>query len=118
MNLIKMANTKKKTKPIPLSMRGKKRYVYFELDSEEKLSKSAVSKALWKCFIDLYGSLGTAETKFWFIDFYNKKGILRCAHTEVEKAKTAVLFMKEADRITVKPKILRVSGSLKKLKTL
>ncbi|MFH1239686.1 MAG: Rpp14/Pop5 family protein [Candidatus Diapherotrites archaeon] len=112
-----MANIKKKTKPIPLSMRGKKRYVYFELDSEKKPSKSSVSKALWNCFIDLYGSLGTAEIKFWFVDFHNGKGILRCAHTEVEKAKTAVLFMKSVDGCAVTPKILRVSGSLKKLKT-
>ena len=80
-------------------------------------TKSLVSKALWKCFIDLYGSLGTAEIKFWFIDFHNGKGILRCAHTEVEKAKTAVLFMKDVDGIFVTPKILLVSGLLKKLKS-
>ena len=112
-----MANTKKKTKPIPLSMRGKKRYVYFELESETKLSKSAVSKSLWKCFLELYGSLGTAEIKYWFIDFHNGKGILRCAHNEVEKAKTAVVFMKSVDGIPVTPKILLVSGSLKKIKS-
>lgn len=112
-----MANAKKSIKPIPQSMRGKKRYIYFELISDRKLASGEVSKLLWNSFLRLYGEFGSAEIKFWFIEFADGKGIIRCAHDKVDKAKAAILFLKESENFGIMPKILRVSGSLKKIRS-
>ncbi len=110
-----MANEKISLNPIPLSLRGKKRYIKFELICKEKLIERDVSIALWKQFLQLFGELGTAKQKIWLVKFDSEKnqGVLRCALEEVEQVKAGLLFLKEVKGITVIPFILTVSGTIK-----
>ena len=112
-----MKNVKKSLKPIPPTLRGKKRYVLFELACDKKLSSPRVSDALWKTFLRIYGEFGAGEMKLWMIEFGNGKGIIRCAHNRVEQAKAGILFLTEVDGVPVIPKTLKTSGSLKKIRT-
>ena len=113
-----MKQVKKSIKPIPSSYRGKKRYILFELISEKKLNEKDVSRELWHNFLRLFGSIGCAKAKIWFILFDTKKnkGIIRCANETVEEVKAGLLFLKDVKGAAVIPKILLVSGSIKKLK--
>jgi ribonuclease P/MRP protein subunit POP5 len=109
---------KKSLKPIPLSLRGKKRYIEFELITESSLKEKDVSQAVWQSLLQNFGEFGTAKQKPWLISFNSKtsKGIIRCAHDKVDEVKTGLLFVKKVKNVKVVPKIIRVSGSVKKLK--
>ncbi|MBU1120611.1 hypothetical protein KJ660_01920 [Candidatus Micrarchaeota archaeon] len=106
-------------KPIPLSLRENKRYIVFELISKERFNFRNVRSELNRILFDLFGEKGVSELSFNFILFNekNSKGIIRCRHTETEKAKTAILFLKEINSIKAIPKIVRASGSIKKAKS-
>ena len=121
--MIKMPKTKhykQSLKPIPPTLRGKKRYVLFELIAKEnaKLSEKNVDDALWKTFLELYGSVGTARQRFWPIKFDSSRnlGIVRCALEALEEVKAGLLFVKNVNGAEVIPKIISVSGSIKQLK--
>ena len=113
-----MPNTKKSMKPIPSSMRGKKRYVLAELQCESMLPEREVVDALWKTFHRLYGELGTAQQKLWFVKFgpKNNRFIVRCALERTEEVRAGLLFIKEVAGKKVIPKTLLTSGSITKLK--
>ena len=108
-----MKNVKTSLKPIPLSMRGKKRYVSFQLLTERKLEEKEVSQAIWQTLLQLYGEVGTARMKPWLASFSGDKGVLRCALASVEEAKAGLLFLEKVGQTKVSPKILKVSGSVK-----
>ena len=114
-----MAEIKKKLKPIPLSLRGKKRYVEFELISDSALNEKDVSFAVWQTLLQNFGEFGVASIKPWLISFNAKtgKGIVRCAHDKTIELKAGLMFLKKVKNTKVVPKIVRVSGSIKKLKT-
>lgn len=118
-----MKALKTKLNPIPLSLRGKKRYIEFELlpDNDSKktdFNEKDVSKAVWNIMLSLYGGFGVAKQKIWLIryDSISKKGILRCSLNSVEEVKAGLLFLKEINGLKVIPNILGVKGSIKGIK--
>lgn len=113
-----MKNVKKSMKPIPKSMRGKKRYILFEIISEKKFAESEVKDALWKTILQLFGEVGAAKQKFWFVKWSGAKnrGIVRCALEHTDEVKIGLLFLKEINRTKVIPKTLLTSGGITKLK--
>lgn len=115
-----MKNIKKSLKALPLSQRGKKRYVLFELSAGKPLSAAIVEKEIFKKFSELFGSKGIAGQKLHFIGFFGEKnlGILKCSLQETENVKAGLLFLKTIAGIPVIPRIVSVSGSVKKLKEL
>jgi RNase P/RNase MRP subunit POP5 len=116
-------NQKKSFKPIPLSMRDRKRYVLFQLiplnSKKVVFSVEEVKKALSENFLQLFGEIGLARKGYQFISFNSKNflGIIRCKHLELEEIKSGLLFLKEVKGKAVIPRILRVSGTLKTLKS-
>lgn len=108
-----------KTKPIPQTMRGKKRYILFELVPQggARLDEKGVSRALWETMLSLYGSVGTARQKLWLVRWNPAKsrGILRCALEHTEEVKAGLLFLKSVSGSAVLPRTLKTSGSVGKL---
>lgn len=113
-----MSIVKKAISPIKPTLRGKKRYVLFELISNEKIAEYDVKNELNRVFMRLFGEFGVAERRIWFIKFdeARKAGIARCGHKYAEDAKAAILFLKEVKGKAVIPRIKSVSGSVHKLK--
>lgn len=113
-----MAVIKKRVKALPSSMRGKKRYVLFELLAEKPLSAALVEKAISQKFAQIFGSKGVAEQKLHFIGFYGEKnlGILKCSLEKSEDCKAGLLFLQGIAGIAAIPRVVSVSGSAKKLK--
>lgn len=107
---------KKKLNPIPPTLRGKKRYVAFELVSDQTLIEIEVKKAIWSVFGNIFGGKGIADQKLWLVKWLPKnKGILRCSLKEEENVKAGLLFLKQIKETPVIPIISKVSGSIKKL---
>lgn len=113
-----MTQVKKSIRPIPLTYRGKKRYILFELIADKSLDGRDVEIAVRENFLALLGEAGFARAKLWFILFNSQENscIIRCANEYCEEVKAGLLFMKEVKGGRVIPKILSVSGSIKKLK--
>ncbi len=114
----KLNNEKKKLNPIPLSLRDKKRYISFKLESDKKFSEKEAKKVIWDKFLQLYGEVGCAESKYWIMSFDSDKGIgiLRSDLKSVEKAKAGLLLLTKIDKNSVIPLILGISGTIKSLK--
>lgn len=120
------AGTKLSLKPIPPTLRGKKRYISFELrcaechreKPERRFDETAVSRALWPEFLRIFGELGCAQRKVWLADWNPAKsrGILRCVHKAVDECIAGLQFLREIEGDAVIPKTLKVSGAIGKLK--
>lgn len=113
-----MKQGKKNLKPIPSTMRGKKRYVKFFFQAEKPLKERQVQHSLWQHFLEKFGALEVARQRFLVIGFDEKTswGVLCCSHKSVAEAKQALLEIKEIAGIQVKPAVIRVSGTIRKLR--
>ena len=110
---------KTKLKPVLPSLREKKRYIAFEVISNEKLKDfSAVSDAIIECSFYFLGQLGAA--KAGIMPLQNKwnpelqRGMIKVSHKYVDAVKAALMF---AGKVNGKDAIFRsigVSGILKK----
>ena len=114
-----MANQKFSLKPLKPTLRGKKRYVQFRLFADKNFDERSVERCIFSTFLALYGSTGVASQNLRLIRFNNgtNLGILRCSLPTLVEVKSGLLFLREINGIAVIPKILSVSGSLKKLKS-
>ncbi len=113
-----MQKQKQSLKPLKPTLRGKKRYVQFKLFGEKNFDERSVERAIFRVFLDLFGSIGVAKQNLRLIRYNNgtNLGILRCSLPCLNEVKTGLLFLKEINGFQVTPKILLVSGSVKKLK--
>lgn len=109
---------KRSLNPIPSSMRGKKRYVLFELRSRGSLTKNLVESAIYSTFLREYGSIGVGRQKLRLVLFNPEsgKGIVRCSLECLTEVKVGILFVQEVGQEKVVPRVIRVSGSMRKLK--
>jgi ribonuclease P/MRP protein subunit POP5 len=109
-----------KTKTLPSSYREKKRYIIFELLSDEKIEFDELIKAIWSSTINLIGILGVAKTNFKFInDLYDKekqKFVVRCLPKDVEVIRLALALITEINEKKVCIRSLGVTGTLKAAK--
>lgn len=58
-----------KLKILPPTLREKKRYVAFELFSENKINKDDFIVFMWNNLINLYGEITCGNINLWFISF-------------------------------------------------
>lgn len=113
-----LMNIKTNLKPIPLTMRGKKRYVLFQLIEGQGMNESSVRSALKSLLEGLFGVVGLAKQRFWFILWNPEtgRGILRVSLQQLDEVKLAILFVQSINGKKVIPRVLKTSGSVKKLK--
>ncbi|HLC79336.1 MAG TPA: Rpp14/Pop5 family protein [archaeon] len=109
---------KKSQKPIPPTLRGKKRYIKFSLLCSANLSERDVGAEISNIFSAIFGASGIASQRLWLIKWFSQKneGIVRCALPQEENVKAGLLFLQKVRQEQVIPVILKVSGSVKKLK--
>jgi ribonuclease P/MRP protein subunit POP5 len=89
------------------------------LFSEKNFDDRSVERAIFSVFLGLFGSTGVAKQNLRLMRYNNGSnlGILRCSLETVEQTKAGLLFLKTVNGFPVAPKILSVSGSIKKLKS-
>ena len=109
---------KKYLKTEPLSMRGKKRYVLFQIFSEKKLPQPAVNEEFESLFLGLFGEKGFADQRYKLIEFdpASGNGVLRSSLECAEQSKAGLLFLQKIQGFPAFCRILAVSGSLAKLR--
>ena len=107
-----------KAKPIRPTLRGKRRYLAIQIRAAEALDIKAVRKALNRSFLQAWGFLGLSAWGINYIDHITEPLtlILSCNDFALPYIRSALLFFASVDGTAVLPKIVFVSGSLKKLK--
>ncbi len=96
------------------SLREKKRYIVFKVESENELSKKDYFDLIKSSFKSFLGELGLAKAGILFLpDWKDGKGIIRVSHKEVDNIKAALSLVKGTNS-GVKIKTLYVSGILDK----
>lgn len=115
-----MKMQKKSVSTIPLSMRGKKRYVLFTLhvDGLSFIPKDTFTRALHKHFLHCFGVLGLPAHRIKVIVFDSKqgKGIVRCAHTSKDAVIAALTLFHEWEGKKAILRTHQTSGTLKTLR--
>lgn len=110
----------KNLKILPSTLREKKRYIAFQIISEEPVTYSDLESAIWNVALDFLGEYGVSKTSVWLLkDAWNPKkqiGILRCNHKSVESiiACFGLIDRLGDNRITFK--ILNISGTIKSIR--
>jgi ribonuclease P/MRP protein subunit POP5 len=109
-----------KPKILPPTLRGKKRYIVFEVISEGDFNYEDLSRAIWFASLSFLGELGVSMCEIKLIknlyDYKNKYGVIRCAHDKLEYVRAALAFVTKISNINVIIKVLGVTGTIKSAK--
>jgi len=112
---------KKRLKPLLPTLKERKRYLAFEIVSDNKIGDfRTVSKEIMDKSFEFLGVLGVAKAgiqilpKFWNPGL--QRGIIRVSHKHVDELKAALMFIKKIDNKEVILKSVGVSGILNKAK--
>lgn len=106
-----------KMKILPPTLREKKRYISFQVISEEPVEYSDLEAAIWNKMLDFLGEYGMSKTSIWIMkDNWNQNkqtGIISCNHKSVQEviATLGLIDRLGDNRITFK--ILKVSGTIR-----
>lgn len=108
-------------KTLPPSLRSHKRYIAFEIISEEPILYKDIMSAVWASMLSFVGEKGGSEASMWFIhNLYSKegqKGILRCNHDFVEQLRAVLSLIHIIGETRAVVKILGVTGTIRSAKT-
>ena len=112
-----MVDEEKKPKPLPPSLRARRRYIAYQVISEGKFIFQDLVNSIWHSLLNLLGELGTSQADVWVArDIYDESkqiGIIRCAHDNVEQVRTALALIERIGDVRVIVKVLGISGSIK-----
>ncbi len=115
-----MVEEEKRPKPLPPSLRGRRRYLAFHVISEEKILLQDLINTIWHSLLNFLGETGTSKTDIRFIkDNYDEKrqmGMIRCSHDSVEGVRSALALIQRIGDTRVVFRVLGISGSIKATK--
>ncbi len=108
-------------KLLPPTLRPTKRYIAFEIISEQPVQYNEFTNAVWVSMFNFLGELGSSEAKIWFIhnlyDDKTQKGLLKCTHDSVEKIRAILSLIQIISETKVIVKIMGVTGTIKSART-
>ena len=106
---------------LPPSMRPPKRYIAFEVVSEQPIIYGELVNAIWTTAMEFLGEVGGAEANIWFVhNMYDSKhqtGMVKCRHDNVEKVRTVLSLISVVGETKCLIRIMGVTGTIKSAKT-
>lgn len=108
----------RKIKSLMPSLREKKRYIAFEVMSNENIDCYEASREIVSSALSLTGTLGVGAMGFMFLpeNYKNNKGILRVNHNYLNHARASLALIKEINKKPAVVRSLSVSGAINKMK--
>lgn len=104
-------------KPILPSLREKKRYIVYEIESERKMRFEDVKNSINSNVLGFLGELGYSKSGLMIMDmFKNNKGVLKTNNKEVDNIKTSLALIEKINNEKVMFKSVLVTGVLNKAK--
>ena len=107
-----------KLKPLKPSLKEKKRYLVFELDTKDNINSSDLFSSIEKACLDFMGILHFAKAGVIILQnqYENNKGIIKVNNRYVDYAKASMMLIKDINGQKVNVRVIGVSGILKKAK--
>lgn len=107
-------------KILPPSMRQQKRYIVFEVISENPVMYNDIISSVWNSMLGFLGELGSSEARIWFVtglyDDKTQRGVIRCRHDSVEKVRAVLSLVQIIGESRSILKIIGVTGTIKAAK--
>ena len=99
------------------SLKPKKRYILFEIISDDKFQMNVVENVVMQAIKDFIGTLGIAKSAPMFVKekFKENRFILKVGHKFTDEIKSALTLVKEIQNKKVIIKSVVTSGTLKKV---
>jgi ribonuclease P/MRP protein subunit POP5 len=110
----------KRPKPMPPSLRGRRRYIAYHVTSEEKILLQDLINSIWHSILNFLGEQGSSKADIWIAkntyDDKRQMGLIRCSHLTVEHIRAALALIERIGDTRVVVKVLGVSGTIKAAK--
>ncbi len=97
------------------SLRAKKRYIAFELISEEPAFRSDVIKEVMSSASSLLGDVTASECDIKMLGFEDRMGIIQCSHTRVKEIRASMASLTRINGKRATLHILGTSGTVKRV---
>ena len=108
-------------KILPPTMRAPKRYVAYEIISDNPVQYNEFVNAVWVSMLNFLGELGSSSSMVWFVhnlyDEKSQKGLLKCNHDSVEKVRACLSLIHMVGETRATVKIMGVTGTIKSART-
>ena len=95
------------------TLRGKKRYIAFEIASEQAITRSELSEEIHNSIGSLFGDVGASEINAGVVSFERGYGILRCAREKTTQARAALACINKLRGARASILVLGISGTIK-----
>ncbi|VUT27759.1 MAG: Ribonuclease P protein component 2 [Candidatus Syntrophoarchaeum sp. GoM_oil] len=105
-------------KALPSSIRVKKRYLRFEIESDVTITRYNITDAIFHSGRSLFGDYGMSLINIQFIDFdeSSKTGVIRCTRDKVDCVRAIIATVSNIKGYPSAIRVLRVSGTIKGVK--
>lgn len=100
-------------KALKPSLRVRRRYIAFEILTENEVSRRDLQAELWSSTSSLLGDVGSSILDLWLLGFDGRLGIVRCRHDRVDEARAAMATVDRIDENRVAIRVLGVSGTVR-----
>jgi ribonuclease P/MRP protein subunit POP5 len=95
------------------TLRDKKRYLAFEVMSEQVITRQQLIKEILNSTHSLFGDVGCGEINPALLSFEGRYGILRCSREKTSEARVALACINNIRGIPVSIFVLGISGTIK-----
>jgi ribonuclease P/MRP protein subunit POP5 len=110
----------KKLKVLPPTLREKKRYILFQVISEEPIVYEDLEQAVWNQFLDTFGELGVSRLGMRIVkNLYcpeKQACVISCNNNSVQQVITGLGLLSRLGDSRIIIKVLKVSGTVKGLR--
>ncbi len=105
-------------KPISPSLREKKRYLTYEIISQNKLSFNEAKSSIDSANLRFLGELSMAKYGIIHLDelYHENKGVLKVNHKYVNELKTSLALIRQINNDKVIVNTINISGMINKSK--
>jgi len=102
---------------MPKSLRGRKRYIKFFIDSESAYSKEDIKHAIWNSMLSFLGEKGSAGVNLLISEWNEKSGlgIVRVSFDSVDDVIVCMKLIREINGKRTNIRVRGISGTLKSL---
>ena len=101
-----------KIKTLP-TLRDKKRYLAFEVTSEQTINRQQLFNEILESAASLFGDKGISEINPKLMSYDGRFGIIRCAREKTQETRATLACINNVRRIRVSILILGISGTIK-----
>ncbi len=95
------------------TMRDKKRYIAFEITSEQTITRQEIGEETLSSICSLFGDTGASEINFGLISYVGRYGIIRCARDRTTETRAALACINRIRGSRVSILVLGISGTVK-----